>query len=147
MLVGHSVEHDLQMLRLSHGRIVDTSMQTAAAVFGVGHVPYPRIWGLKHLTQRLTGKTIQAGSSMSRPRRAVIGHDCVEDTLASRELALWCILHPEELEVWGREMRKEIADKEAAAQRKKEEEAARVEHEEMEASNKVSPSMPPRPAN
>lgn len=177
VLVGHSVENDLQMLRLAHGRVVDTSMQTAAGVFGVGRVPYPRIWGLKYLAQRLTGKSIQTGGGrMVRPgRAAVVGHDCVEDTMATRELALWCILHPDGLEVWGGEMRQEIAEKEAAARKKREQEeekkmraaeaeaaiavaaaararrdkaaSAEEEDEGMEAFNKLWPPLQPRPAN
>ncbi|KAK8097451.1 ribonuclease H-like protein [Apiospora sp. TS-2023a] len=122
VLVGHSAENDLQMLRLAHGRIVDTSMQTAAGVFGVDRVTFPRIWGLKLLIERFTGKAIQTGGRMARPGHAVVGHDCVEDTLATRELALWCILHPGDLEAWGREMREEIAEKEAAAREKREQE-------------------------
>ncbi|KAK7923626.1 hypothetical protein PG985_007697 [Apiospora marii] len=135
VLVGHSVENDLQMLRLAHGRVVDTSMQTAAGFFGVGRVPYPRIWGLKYLTQRLTGKSIQTGGGrMMRPgRAAVVGHDCLEDTLATRELALWCILHPDGLEVWGGEMRKEIAEKEVAARKKREQEEEKKKREQEEA--------------
>ncbi|KAK7968694.1 hypothetical protein PG988_007767 [Apiospora saccharicola] len=122
ILVGHSAENDLQMLRLAHGRVVDTSMQTAAGVFGADRVAFPRVWGLKLLLQRLTGKVIQTGGRVARPGHAAVGHDCVEDTLATRELALWCILHPDGLGAWGREMRQEIAEKEDAAREKREQE-------------------------
>ncbi|KAK8043880.1 RNA exonuclease [Apiospora phragmitis] len=135
VLVGHSVENDLHMLRLSHGRIVDTALQTAAAVFGVDHDVYPRAWRLKDLTARLTGNEIQTDTDNNhngtrgggnRPgfsnapapanRR---GHDCIEDTLATRELALWCLLHPAGLSAWGAAMRQEMAAKVAAEQEKR----------------------------
>ncbi|KAK8084100.1 hypothetical protein PG996_002881 [Apiospora saccharicola] len=134
ILVGHSAENDLQMLRLAHGRVVDTSMQTAAGVFGADRVTFPRVWGLKLLLQRLTGKVIQTGGRVARPGHAAVGHDCVEDTLATRELALWCILHPDGLGAWGREMRQEIAEKEDAAREKREqeEEKKRLQKERKE---------------
>ncbi|KAK7941578.1 ribonuclease H-like protein [Apiospora aurea] len=144
VLVGHSVENDLQMLRLAHPRVVDTSMQTAAAVFGQhGLDAFPRIWGLRKLVGRLTGKNIQAHGGKSAAAAAVrsgtraaatTGHDCVEDTLAARELTLWCILHPAGLAAWGWEMRKEIAEKEAAERekRREEEERKRIRAEKKE---------------
>ncbi|KAK8050813.1 RNA exonuclease [Apiospora phragmitis] len=48
------------------------------------------------------------------PGNAHRGHDCIEDTLAVRELALWCLMHPASLTAWGRAMRPEIAAKEPA---------------------------------
>ncbi|KAK8054847.1 Exonuclease- RNase T/DNA polymerase III [Apiospora rasikravindrae] len=175
VLIGHSVENDLQMLRLAHGRVVDTSMQTAAAVFGHRLDSFPRIWSLQNLVGRLTGKVIQvkgggdpAGSSRSDTKAHTVSHDCVEDTLAARELTLWCVLHPAGLAAWGWEMRKEIAEKKAAEEEKRrqeeerkrlkaerkaaaaaaakarEEEQARIERELREICDEVWPSLEPR---
>ncbi|KAK8087608.1 ribonuclease H-like domain-containing protein [Apiospora hydei] len=129
VLVGHSVENDLQMLRLAHPRVVDTSMQTAAAVFGPQHGldAFPRIWGAE---EAAAGGSVRSGNRAA----ATVGHDCVEDTLAARELTLWCILHPAGLAAWGWEMRKEIAEKEAAERekRREEEERKRIKAEKKE---------------
>ncbi|KAK8021879.1 ribonuclease H-like domain-containing protein [Apiospora arundinis] len=117
VLVGHSIQSDLRVLRLAHGRIVDTSIQTAAAVFGdVRRVIFPRIWGLRHLALRLLGKRIRDNGGDSSPAKT--SHDCVEDTMMTRELALWCILNPAELSAWAREMRQDMAAKNAASQAK-----------------------------
>ncbi len=52
-----------------------------------------RQWALKDLCQQLLGIAMQ-----TRGRR---GHDCHEDALAARELALWCVQHPGQLAAWG----------------------------------------------
>lgn len=95
ILVGHDLQSDLHVLRLAHSRIIDTAMQTAEAVFG-GVERFRRIWGLKNLANVLTGLKIQVGKH---------GHDCVEDTLATREISLWCIRAPADLEAWAVSMR------------------------------------------
>ena len=88
ILIGHCLENDLQILRLAHTRIIDTSLQTAEAVFS-GVESFRRIWGLKDLAKELMGIHIQNHGRQ--------GHDCVEDTLATRELALWCLRNPQRL--------------------------------------------------
>ncbi|KAK6070671.1 arylamine n-acetyltransferase 1 [Seiridium cupressi] len=50
IIVGHSVLHDLQMLRLAHSKIVDTAFQTAESVFGDMKM-CTRLWGLKELAK------------------------------------------------------------------------------------------------
>ncbi|KAI7910143.1 hypothetical protein M9X92_011273 [Pyricularia oryzae] len=96
VLIGHGLEHDLHALRVVHTRIVDTSLQTAEAVFG-GVESFRRVWGLKDLMKQLVEIDIQNHGRQ--------GHDCVEDTLATRELALWCVQNPRRLEAWGSERR------------------------------------------
>lgn len=71
ILVGHSLENDLEALRIVHNRVIDTSV-----VFK--HPQYPdRKHSLKHITKRYLNRTIQDGS-----------HDSVEDARAAMELAL-----------------------------------------------------------
>jgi DNA polymerase III epsilon subunit-like protein len=74
VIVGHALNYDLFQLKIIHYNIVDSA------------VAVPRLrsskHGLKFLANELTGKRIQTGSDM--------GHDCVEDALAARELVIWC---------------------------------------------------------
>ncbi|ELQ41563.1 hypothetical protein OOU_Y34scaffold00268g5 [Pyricularia oryzae Y34] len=79
-------------LCVAHTRIVDTSLQTAEAVFR-GVELFRRVWALKDLMKELVKVHIQSHGRQ--------GHDCVEDTLATRELALWCLQNPRKLEAWG----------------------------------------------
>lgn len=129
ILVGHSIDNDLPMLRLAHTRIVDTALQTAEAVYGaVDH--FPRIWALRDLLRDLAGITVQ-----NHGRR---GHSCLEDTLATRELALWGIRFPRRLEDWGRAQRRllETQAVEREAQRVAREEKAAKDKEKKAAKDK-----------
>ncbi|KAK6223927.1 hypothetical protein LQW54_000071 [Pestalotiopsis sp. IQ-011] len=101
IIIGHSIQNDLHMLRLAHSNIIDTSIQTAEAVFG-DKERFDRIWGLKDLAKALPEITIQTGRQ---------GHDCREDTLATREIALWCVCYPVELANWASQMRAELQQK------------------------------------
>ncbi|KAI1327309.1 hypothetical protein F5Y16DRAFT_198001 [Xylariaceae sp. FL0255] len=53
---------------------------------------FGRSWGLKTLCKELLNLSIQ--------KRSRQGHCCVEDALATRELILFCLLHPSELSAW-----------------------------------------------
>lgn len=92
ILIVHGLKHDLHGLCVAHTRIVDTSLQTAEAVFR-GVELFRRVWALKDLMKELVKVHIQSHGRQ--------GHDCVEDTLATRELALWCLQNPRKLEAWG----------------------------------------------
>lgn len=138
VLVGHDLQSDLFMLRLAHGLVVDTAIQTAEAVFGrrplqqqqrqedknSSHKNYynTRIWGLKALCKDLLGMNIQVGRK---------GHDCVEDTLATRELALWCLCNQAELAAWAQDMR-ELLERQRIEREKKREEEKKKKREEEE---------------
>lgn len=92
ILVGHSLNHDLKVLRIAHKRVVDSAILISEAVFGKGNRMLRR-WGLKTLSQDLLGITIQSSRG---------GHDCLEDTLATRELVLWCLRERQKLDVWAK---------------------------------------------
>lgn len=123
ILIGHELYNDLHILRLAHGRVIDTAVQTAEAVYG-NMERFGRIWGLKDLAKSLLGMVIQAGKKK--------GHDCVEDALATRELALWCICHPAELQVWAVRMRTELENQRIERQKKLEAERKQREAKETE---------------
>ncbi|KAF2998103.1 hypothetical protein E8E14_005094 [Neopestalotiopsis sp. 37M] len=122
IIIGHGLENDLHMLRLAHGNIVDTSVQTAEAVFG-NKERFERIWKLKDLAKALPKITIQNSRQ---------GHDCVEDTLATREVALWAICFPEQLEAWASQMRSELEKKRIEREKKLKEQAEKKKGAEKE---------------
>lgn len=95
ILVGHALQHDLKALHLIHHRVVDTSILTRLAV----GPDCRRSWSLKALCAELANLVIQ-----DHGRK---GHDCLEDTLATREVFLRCILGPEALERWAVQKRME----------------------------------------
>ncbi|KAH6649097.1 ribonuclease H-like domain-containing protein [Truncatella angustata] len=97
IMVGHALHNDLLIMRLVHSNVVDTSFQTAEAVFGSAGIAN-KTWGLKVLAKDLTNLSIQVDKK---------GHDCTEDTLATREVAIWCLCHPDELAVWATQRREE----------------------------------------
>ncbi|KAI1843435.1 hypothetical protein JX265_013317 [Neoarthrinium moseri] len=119
ILIGHDIIGDVQILRLAHANIVDTSVQTAEAVWGEAE-RFDRIWSLKDLAKSLTNLSIQAGKK---------GHDCVEDTFATREVALWCIRCPKELEAWANRTRADLQRKKIEAEKKRFEKLKMLEKE------------------
>jgi len=71
IIIGHSLENDLRALRLVHSNVIDTSV-----VFRGDH---GRKFGLRHLTNVLCQRKIQAGGN---------GHCPVEDAEAAMVLAI-----------------------------------------------------------
>ncbi|KAF5650646.1 RNA exonuclease [Fusarium sp. NRRL 25303] len=97
VMVGQSLQQDLKRLRVSHGKIFDTAILTAEAVFGAG-APFRRRWSLQSLCADLLRLSIRQDSNT---------HNALEDALAGREVALWCICYPEKLEQWAERARRE----------------------------------------
>lgn len=95
VLVGHSLQYDLEALGVRHSVTVDSATLAEAAV-GKG---VKRRWSLKVLCKDLLWITVQDNGKG--------GHDSVEDTFAARELVLWCLVHKKELKAWGKKKRKE----------------------------------------
>ncbi|KAI5792033.1 ribonuclease H-like domain-containing protein [Geopyxis carbonaria] len=88
VIVGHAVWNDLKALRVCHSRIVDSGIITWKAC------GMHRQWGLRALCYGMLGVDIQQGKH---------GHDCMEDTLATREVVLWCLApqNYDKLKKWG----------------------------------------------
>jgi DNA polymerase III epsilon subunit-like protein len=95
VIVGQSLHHDLKVLRVVHARVLDTAILASDAASNPG-VPSARTWGLQSLCADLLGLRI---------RHATMKHDVVEDTMAAREVALWCMCYPEKLNVWAERAR------------------------------------------
>ncbi|KAM0351184.1 hypothetical protein HYE67_001388 [Fusarium culmorum] len=92
ILVGQSLYHDLKVLRISHEKIFDTAIHTAEMVFGTD-AAFGRRWSLQSLCVDLLGLRIRQNSST---------HEALEDTMAAREVALWCLSYPGGLEQWAK---------------------------------------------
>ncbi|KAH6653350.1 hypothetical protein BKA67DRAFT_314352 [Truncatella angustata] len=133
IIVGHAVENDLHILRIAHSKIVDTSIQTAEAVYGDTE-RLGRTWGLKELAKSLPGLFVQVEKKK--------GHDCVEDTLATREIALWCLNHHPELAEWATRMRVELENKRVEREKKKEEDRKKTEAQNEVPAGQGWPQIP-----
>ncbi|KAL2798609.1 ribonuclease H-like domain-containing protein [Aspergillus keveii] len=81
ILVGHALQNDLKALGIVHGRVVNTQILTKELVGEIAGIFPNRTWGLKGLAREILGRDIQMGK----------GHDCAEDTLATRDLVLACV--------------------------------------------------------
>ncbi|GAB1318198.1 hypothetical protein MFIFM68171_08408 [Madurella fahalii] len=97
IIVGHSVNCDLQALRVLHGKIVDCAIMTAEPVFS-GTQKVGRMAGLERLCRELLGLRIRAAAPAAGTDKH---HDSLEDVLAVRELVMWCLRNPRELETWA----------------------------------------------
>ena len=93
ILVGHALKNDTRALGVNHAKVLDTATITKHAVtkemVGSG---CKRTWKLKTLCLDFLGINIQQSRN---------GHDCVEDTLATREVLLWCVRNPDKLKEWA----------------------------------------------
>ncbi|KAG0160668.1 hypothetical protein PDIDSM_8198 [Penicillium digitatum] len=118
VLIGHSLNNDLDVLGIIHWNIVDSSIITSEAVFYTVHAgePLNRTWSLKTLTNELVNYEIQVGKQ---------GHSALEDAHATRDIVIWCLRYPEHLKVWADNAR----DQEE--QRMYERELKRTTEEEM----------------
>ncbi|OTA53182.1 ribonuclease H-like protein [Hypoxylon sp. EC38] len=113
ILVGHSLNHDLKVLRVAHKRVVDSAIIVSETVFGKGNRML-RQWSLKQLSQDLLGITIQSSRG---------GHDCMEDTLATRELVLWCLRERQKLDLWAKKALVEYEEEKRKSQERQREKA------------------------
>lgn len=100
ILVGQSLNYDLEVLGICHAKIVDTSILTAESVFPsiISTKPLPRMWSLKSLAKDFLSLDIQNSNS---------GHSALEDAYAARDIAIWCIRNPEELKLWAENTRRQ----------------------------------------
>ncbi|KAF4771950.1 hypothetical protein HAV15_011115 [Penicillium sp. str.  len=93
VLVGHSFQFDLELLGMSHAKVVDSAILTAETVYPSipSTKPLTRNWGLKILAKDFLGLNIQTSDC---------GHNALEDAYAARDVVIWCIRNPEDLKVW-----------------------------------------------
>lgn len=114
IIVGQSLRNDFDALHMSHFHVVDSGVLTGQAI-GIGA---NILVGLKIACLELLDIRIQIGKA---------GHDSVEDSLAAREIVLFCINEKEKLEKWAKVRREAHAIAEAArAIKLAQERAARI---------------------
>ncbi|KAI0460629.1 hypothetical protein F5B21DRAFT_452565 [Xylaria acuta] len=126
--MGHDLPNDMAALRFEPERVVDSRVLTAQAVYGKSVAKFPSSWGLQEMCSDLMGIDIQP-----RAKR-----DTLEEALATRELILWCLTHPDELKKWGVHVEAEIKSNkwreeamvEAGCARPKADNALRIEARE-----------------
>ncbi|KAI9376221.1 hypothetical protein BJX61DRAFT_446080 [Aspergillus egyptiacus] len=107
VLIGHALHNDLSLLRIIHRTIVDSSILTADAVFNSAPaMQLLRIFRLKIIARDLLGQTIQSTGRKKGKRR---GHDCLEDTYATRDVVISCLRYPKLLAVWASKARASIS--------------------------------------
>lgn len=99
ILVGHALQHDLDVLRMIHLRVVDSAI-LARNIVGIPSCQ----WGLKTLCRELVDIGL-------RDNKGKI-HDCLEDVLATREVVLWCTHHQQEFKDWANIKKAEEESKE-----------------------------------
>ncbi|KAJ5986582.1 hypothetical protein N7451_010947 [Penicillium sp. IBT 35674x] len=107
VLVGQSLNYDLEVLGMSHAKVVDSAILTSEAVYPsvISTRPLPRHWGLKRLAKDLLSLDIQTGNC---------GHSALEDTYAARDVVIWCIMNPEELKLWAEHARRQEEERKVA---------------------------------
>ncbi|KAJ8128689.1 hypothetical protein O1611_g4945 [Lasiodiplodia mahajangana] len=109
IFLGHSLPNDMKILRIVADRVVDSQVLTAQAAFGRSNTKFLRTWGLKSGCKDLMGIEIQQSRT---------AHDPLEDALATRELIIWCLTHPNELLEWGKKAKLEYEKKDQAMREK-----------------------------
>ena len=113
ILIGQSLHFDLEVLGMLHARVVDSEMLSTQAISFVG----ARRRSLQVLCKIHLGVKIQGRE-----------HDCLEDTLAARELVIWWGLNPAKVKKWAAKMRRgeerQAREKEERKRRKLEREVA-----------------------
>lgn len=130
ILVGHALHNDLNVLGIFHSNIVDSAIMVSQAVFpDMQNKHFPQHWALKKLSSLFLGLTIQTGRK---------GHDCLEDTLATRELVLWCVKNPDRLAEWARQTHSEYDRK---LMERKARNAQSSESEKKKASPEANPTI------
>ncbi|KAL7808652.1 hypothetical protein V8C26DRAFT_280221 [Trichoderma gracile] len=106
ILVGYSIRLSLELLRVFHTKIVDSQVLLKDAVFpkGMPHLGKGRYkTPLLHVCNDLLRITLRQGIEWD------VGiHDPLENTLATREIALKCIRNPAEVEAWAQQRRVEF---------------------------------------
>jgi DNA polymerase III epsilon subunit-like protein len=118
ILVGHALQHDLDVLRMVHTRVVDSAILARNAV-GM----YKSQWGLQRLCKELLSLEI-------RNNKGGV-HECLEDVLATREVVLWCTQNKQKLEAWAEVKKLELTHDEEQRKAARQKLAKRAEAEKL----------------
>ncbi|KAB8256461.1 ribonuclease H-like domain-containing protein [Aspergillus pseudonomiae] len=137
ILIGHSLNSDLDVLGIYHSRVVDSVILASEAVFGYS-AAFKRLYSLKTLSEAFLKLHIQ---SDHHP------HVCLEDTLATRDVVLSCLRNPEGLTVWAGNAKAkydaEVKEREARKRQKKEQKAKMAAKQQQATATQPSTSRGP----
>ncbi|XHG05848.1 hypothetical protein AWENTII_009061 [Aspergillus wentii] len=111
LMVGQALKHDLEVMRMVHLRVIDTAIVSREAV----GKSCKDSFGLKTLCSDILNRDIQP---------AQVGHDCMEDTMATREVVLCWVQNPEKVHEWAENLRLKSEQSRKNKARKKEEKRA-----------------------
>jgi DNA polymerase III epsilon subunit-like protein len=93
ILVGHSLEHDLNVLRIINSHVVD------AGILAKNAVGLRRQWGLQSLGLELLTLEIRKNKGHV--------HDCLEDVMSTREVVLKSTREKEAFQYWAEAKKRE----------------------------------------
>jgi hypothetical protein len=95
VLVGHSLNCDLDVLGLIHLNVVDSAILTSETALPPASPTEKlrRMWSLKTLAKDFMKRDIQSGRS---------GHSALEDAFATRDVVQWCLDNPGLLQAWAK---------------------------------------------
>ncbi|KAE8149230.1 ribonuclease H-like domain-containing protein [Aspergillus avenaceus] len=94
ILIGHSLNYDLEVLGIYPLMVVDSAILASEAVFGGSK--FKRLYGLKTLSEEFLQLNIQPDNR---------AHNCLEDTLTTRDVVLSYLWEPERWRVWAGDAR------------------------------------------
>ena len=129
ILIGQSLNNDLDPLRMVHANVVDSAILTKNVVDPNCY----RTWGLKTLCSALLDLDIQ--------KNGKLGHDCMEDTLATREIVLQCTRDPRRLNKWADDERELMRKLEEEREQERKDQAKKRLEEKREKEEKDNPDI------
>lgn len=101
VIVGHSLNFDLEALGICHTKVVDSAIVAAEAV-SQPVSPTTSIncmWDLKALVKGFLTMDIEISKSR---------HGALEGAYSARDVVIWCIRNPEQLKMWAEDARAEM---------------------------------------
>ncbi|KAJ5993470.1 ribonuclease H-like protein [Penicillium sp. IBT 35674x] len=101
VVVGHSLNLDLEALGIRHTKVVNSAIVAAEAVSQPlsPTTSGNRIRGLRTLVKGLLAMDIEVSKSR---------HGALEGAYLARDVDIWCIRNPEELKMWAEDARAEM---------------------------------------
>ncbi|KAJ5785409.1 ribonuclease H-like protein [Penicillium pulvis] len=101
VIVGHSLNFDLEALGICHTKVVDSAIVAAEAVSQPVSpaTSINRMWDLKALVKGFLTMDIEVGKSR---------HGALEGAYSARDVVIWCIRNPEQLKMWAEDARAEM---------------------------------------
>lgn len=101
VIVGHSLNLDLEALGVCHTKVVDSAIVAAEAVSQPVSPTTSMncMWDLKALVKVFLTMDIEVSKSR---------HGALEGAYSARDVVIWCIRNPEQLKMWAENARAEM---------------------------------------